>query len=148
MTMVQFARYSPKDVVFLAGSVPIDSGRSSDSDFISITKTEDEVTYKASVDGDGTTSSVFNSYHEVTLVLRKTAAGNAVLTGLHKLGRLNSKGFVVVPIMIADKGSKGNLFMASEAWIKKFPDDSYAKESGDVTWVFGVHAPEHAIMGN
>jgi len=148
MGMKYFARYSPEDVLLIVGGVPIDSGRSPDSDFITIAKAEDEVTYKPSVDGDGTTSSIFNSYHEVNVVLRKTAAGNAVLTGLHKLGQLNSKGFVVVPLMIVDKGSKGNLFASAEAWIKKFPDDNYGKESGDVTWMFGVHAPEHAIMGH
>lgn len=148
MGMVQFAQYSPKDVFSIVGGVLLDSGRSPDTDFISITKLEDNVVYKPSVDGDGTVSAVHNNYYEMTIVLRATSSGNAVLTGLYKLGRLNSKGFVVVPVLVVDKGSKGNLFASAEAWIKKWPDFAYAKESGDVSWVFGVHNPEVAIMGH
>lgn len=147
MGLKQFAAYSAEDVIFTVGGVPIDSGRG-DDEFLSISKTEDEVTYKASVDGDGTTSTNKNTYHEVTLTMMQTAKGNAVLTGIHKLGKSNSKGFVVVPIGVLEKGSLGDVFVAAEAWIKKFPDETRAKETGTVQWVFGVHNPERAIMGH
>jgi hypothetical protein len=147
--MKDFAVYNSNQVIALAGTIPIDSGRG-DDEFCAIAKAEDEATYKASVDGAGTMSETNNTYHTVTMTLMKTSKGNALLSGLHKAGLAQGNGRtkIIVPISVVDKGSNGNLFIAPEAWIVKFPDESYAKEANTVQWVFGCHDPERFIGGH
>jgi hypothetical protein len=145
--MSEFAVYNANQVAVIAGGKSLDSGRG-DDEFVSIAKQEDDATYKGGVDGSGTVSVSNNTYHEVTITMLHTAKGNAILSGLYKAALATGQRLAVVPLAVTDIGSSGDLFVCAEAWIKKFPDEARAKETGTVQWVFGCHNPQRFIAGH
>lgn len=142
-----FAVYNSNQVAALVAGIPLDSGRG-DDEFVAISQSEDDVTYKPGVDGSGTISVNNNRYTEITFTLMRTSKGNAVLSGLHKAARAGGQKVAVVPIAVTDLGSNGDVFAGAECWIKKFPDENFAKETNTVQWVFGCHQPERFIGGH
>ncbi len=142
-----FAVYNSNQVAVLVAGIPIDSGRG-DDEFVAISQPEDEVNFKGGVDGGGTISVNNVRYAEVTLTLMRTSKGNAIISGIHKAAKATGSKVAVVPLAVTDLGSNGDLFAGAECWIKKFPDESYAKETNTVQWVFGCHQPERFIGGH
>ncbi len=145
--MSQFSVYNANQVAALVAGLPIDSGRG-DDEFVAISQSEDDVTYKGGVDGSGTVSVNNSRPTEVTLTLMRTSKGNAVLSGIHKAAKSTGSKVAVVPMAVTDLGSNGDLFVSAECVIKKFPDESYAKETNTVQWVFICHNSERFIAGH
>lgn len=145
--MSGFAVYTPTQVRIIVGVLPIVSLYGAD-EFVRIEKAEDDVIYEPSADGGGTLNVVRGSEHTLTLILKKTSPDNLKLSAMHKAGRLLAQGALIFPITVIDSGSNGDLFVSDKAWFKRLPDESYAKQAGDVEWAFGVHAPDRFIGGH
>lgn len=131
--------WSANQISCSVGLVPVESGRG-DDEFIRIEQQEDNFTYKAGVDGEGTRSENKNRYTVVTITLMATSSGNAVLSALHTGDITIDGGAGIVPIAIRDRAGL-DVFMAPEAWVIKPPDVANAKEVGTREWKIGVHNP-------
>lgn len=131
--------YSANEVSFSFSLIPIDSGRG-DNEFVSYDQKEENFTYKAGVDGEGTRSESKNRYTEVKLTLMQTSSGNAVLSAIHNGDILIPGGAGVAPILIRDRQGL-DVFASPQAWITKPPERKYAKEADTVEWTFGVDNP-------
>lgn len=145
--MSGFKVYTPDEVSINFGGVPINSLYGSD-EFCKIEKAEDDATYEASADGGGTLNVNRNTFTTVTITLKKTSPDNKALSAIYKAGKLTSQGILIVPIAVVDRGSNGDLCVSDKAWIQKFPDEAYAKQAQDISWLIGVHNPERFIGGH
>lgn len=138
--------YSANEISCIVGAFPIDSGRG-DDEFISITKEDDTFTVKTGVDGEATFSQSGSNVHRVNITLMQSSDGNAVLSAIHVGDLKVAGGAGIVPLMVRDKQGR-DLFVASEARIVKWPDVSYSKEVGTVTWQLLCPNPERFIGGS
>lgn len=138
--------YSANEITVNFAFLPIDSGRG-DDEFAAISQVEDRFTYKAGVDGEGTRSENRNNLHRVVLTLMRTSKGNAYLSAIHTGDIAIPGGSGVAPILIRDRQGT-SLFSSAEAWIVKWPDNTYAKEANTVQWTLDVHDPINFIGGN
>lgn len=145
--MSGFKVYTATDVSIIYGAIPCGTLVGPD-EFCRIEKAEEDNVYEASADGGGTLSVTRNSEHTITLTLKKTSPVNKALSAVHKAGRLLGQGVIIAPLTIVDLGSNGDIFVTDKAWIKKLPDESYAKQAKDVEWIFGAHAPERFVAGH
>jgi hypothetical protein len=145
--MSGFAVYTATDVSIIFGGIDISDLMGSD-EFCRIEKVEDDTAYEASADGGGTLNVLRSTEHNVTLILKKTSPANLKLSAMHKAGRLTEQGVLILPLAIVDRGSNGDVCVTDKAWIKKFPNESYARQAGEVEWVLGVHAPVRFIGGH
>ncbi len=145
--MSGFAVYTATQVSINIGGIPFDSLLAKD-EFLRIEKAEDDVSYEASADGGGTLNVTRNTEHTVTLVLKKTSPANLKLSAMHKAGRLTAQGILIVPCVIVDRGSNGDLFATDKAWIKRLPDETYGAQAQDVEWAIGAHNPDRFLAGH
>lgn len=145
--MSGFATYTATQVSILIGGIPFDTLLGPD-EFLRIEKAEDDVVYEASADGGGTLNVTHNTEHTVTLVLKRVSPANLKLSGIYKAGRLLDQKVLIVPVVIVDRGSNGDLFVADKAWIKRLPDESYARQATDVEWAIGAHDPIRFLAGH
>ncbi len=145
--MSGFTVYTATDVSIIFGPTPCGTLVGPD-EFLLIEKAEDDNVYEASADGGGTLSVLRNTKHKITLTLKKTSPVNKALSAIHKAGRLAGQGVLILPLTVVDRGSNGDLFATAQAWVEKFPDESYGKQVQDVEWIFGAHDPERFIGGH
>lgn len=145
--MSGFAVYTASQVAINIGGIPFDTLMAAD-EFLRIEKAEDDVAYEASADGGGTLNVLRGSEHTVTLILKKTSPANKKLSAMHKAGRLTGQKILIIPCVIVDKGSNGDLFATDKAWIKRLPDEAYGAQAGDVEWAIGAHDPERFLAGH
>ena len=140
--------YSADQISITFGGVPIESGRGND-EFVSIVQPEDTFTVQTGVDGEVTRSENKGAaaIREVTITLRRTSRGNAVLSAMHKGDVAIAGGSGIAPLAIVDLQG-ASLFVSPEAWIKKWPDDKHAAEAPTVEWTFTATHPEQVIGGN
>lgn len=141
-----FKNYSAADVTVNFGAINIESGRG-DDEFVSIEQDEENFTYKAGVDGEGTRSETKNRKTRVTLTLMQTSAANDLLSAVHELDKKTSGGAGVVPLIVRDR-SGTQVFTSAEAWIVKPPDQKYAKEAGTRVWLIDCHDPQRFDGGH
>lgn len=142
-----FAVYNSEQVKTIVGAVPVDSGRGQD-EFCTIEKNEDDITEFASADGAGAIAVSHNNFWTVTFTVKQTSKFNAVLSGIHAAGKALPQGVVITPLTVIDSLSNGNLFVTDKAWLKRMPNHAYAREVGDIAWVFGAFNPEVFIAGH
>lgn len=145
--MSGFAVYTAAEVSILVGGVDISDLMGAD-EFVRIEKAEDDVAYEASADGGGTLNVLRSTEHTVTIVTKHVSPATKVLSGIHAAGRLLSQGILIVPVIIVDRGSKGNLFATDKAWMKKLADEGYGRQAQDIEWAFGAHDPARFIAGH
>ncbi|HVJ27432.1 MAG TPA: phage protein [Vicinamibacterales bacterium] len=145
--MSGFAVYTATQVSINIGGIPFDTLMGTD-EFLRIEKAEDDVVYEASADGGGTLNVLRNSEHTITLVLKKTSPANAKLSAMHKAGRLTGQGILIVPVVVVDRGSNGDIFATDKGWIKRLPDESYGRQAQEVEWQIGAHGPERFLGGH
>lgn len=139
--------YNADQVKIIVGGIPVDSGMGSD-EVCRIEKDEDDIVTTASADGESAISVNNNTWHTVTLTCKKTSAMNAVLSGMHKAGRLLPQGVFVLPIVVVDSGSNGDLFASHKAVMLRMPNESYSREIQEIEWAFKVAEPERFIGGH
>jgi hypothetical protein len=142
-----FAVYNSKQVQCLVGGVDIDGDRG-EEDFCAIEKLEEDVVVHSSSDGGGAVSVTNDEWHKVTLTLMHTSKGNAILSGMRAAGKLLPQKVLVLPLIVIDSGSNGNLLASDKAVIAKMADETYSKEIKEVDWVFYVYDPLRFIGGH
>jgi len=127
--------YDPSRIAITFGPVRI-SGIA-DATFCKVSRAESKYTTKAGADGETARSRNLNRIGTVEITLLQTSAANAELAALHLADEISDGGTPGLPLMVKDL--EGNsLTVAFEAWIEKTPDEEYAKEVGERTWVFGT----------
>ena len=145
--MSDLAVYNARQVSILVGGIPIDKLMGPD-EFVRMEKAEDDVSYEASADGGGTLNVLNNGEHTVTIILKRLSKANAKLSAMREAGRALPQGILILPVVIVDRGSNGDLFAAAQAWIKKLPDGGFGRTAQDVEWAIGAHDPKRFIGGH
>lgn len=138
--------YSANEVTFNFLGLSIESGRG-DDEFVRIEKEEDAFTAKAGIDGEVTRSESKNNIHRVTVTLMQSSKGNDLLSAIHNGDIKIPGGSGVGPAMVRDRQGT-SICVDPEAFITKFPDQSFSKEAGTVEWVFIFPNPERFVGGN
>jgi hypothetical protein len=142
-----FAVYNATQVKILVAGVPVDTAMGTD-EAVRIEKDEDDISVQSSVDGAGGVSVSNNHWHTVTITTMMTSKANKYLSGLHKAGLLLAQKILVVPLVIVDSGSNGDLLATDKAILTRIPDQSYQREIQSVEWVFKVYNPIRFIAGH
>ena len=119
-----------------------------DDEFVSISKDDDNFTYKGGVNGFGTRSRTSQRKYTVTLNLPQTSPTNQLLTPIHLADLAkDGNGLGVGKLTFSDTNGT-TVFGGQEAWIIKMPDWRAAAESDTVAWVFHVHDGKFNLGGN
>lgn len=106
-----------------------------EDEFLRIEYNADAFTDVAGVDGEVTRSKTGDRRATVTLILMQTSGTNAQLNAIHRADLNSANGSGVGELIIRDRVG-GVLFHASEAWISKAPNASFARAATAREWVF------------
>jgi hypothetical protein len=125
--MTDFFEYDPKEIIVIAGGAPI-SGFS--DEFVTLTFEKESFTKTRGI--DATQRAKTNDYGgSITLTLMGGSPSNDVLSAFWNADRATSEG--KFPIIIKD--NKGTtIWTASNAWVKKMPDQKFTKDAPTVAW--------------
>jgi hypothetical protein len=137
--------YSGNEVTFNFAGLNIGEGRGAD-EFVRIEGPDDVWTVRQGIDGEVTRSKNPAQYVTVTVTLSQTSADNDLLMAQHLLD-LSTPGGFAAPILVSDRLGTA-LLAGADAWIVKTPDQTFAREAGDVEWVFGVANPQRFVGGH
>jgi hypothetical protein len=88
----------------------------------------------------GADASVMHSLHSgksgtVTVRLLKTSPTNALLSAMYALDTVNSANHGLNTISLRDM-ARGDVIVCQQCAFAKFPDETYAKEGGELSWAF------------
>ena len=100
--------------------------------FVNIVEMGDGWTSSVGADGHKTRSKDQDQSLEITLTLQASSASNLALSTMADVDRINGDG--LVPIWIQDLRGD-TLASASEAWVRKKPDQEFNTEVGTREWV-------------
>ncbi len=136
--------YSAQAITFSVAGLDVANGLGKDV-FLEIEQEGDDYTYTQGLDGEGVFSLVPGGPTRLKATLLQTAAGNGVLTALHKASLL--AGGLTYPIYWEDrKGtSKG---ISAAGVIAKLPNEKFGKEADENVWEFILHDPERLVGGH
>lgn len=138
--------YSAMEHSFSFAGVPNDSGRGPD-EFVSWEQKEDNFSYKAGVDGEGTYSENKDDYTELTLTIMQSSTYNDYLSGVLKGDITLPGGAGIATLLVRDRQGT-TLLMSTSARILGWPKQSRGKEVGTNQWKFGVPNPQRFDGGN
>lgn len=138
-----FAQYDPKQVFLIAGGSPI-SGYA-DGTFIGIVFDEDQFNKTTGADGLTQRSKTNNYSGQVTVTLLNGSSGNDLLNNFFSADRVSNAG--VFPLLVKDASGR-TIWSAQNAWIRKMPDQDFAKEATERAWVIDTDELVGAIGGN
>lgn len=103
-----------------------------DGSFVSIVEMGDGWSSSVGADGHKTRSKGQDKSLEITLTLQASSASNQVLSTMVDVDNISGDGLVAVWI----QDLRGNtLIQASEAWVRKKPDQEFNTEVGTREWV-------------
>lgn len=122
--------YSPDQVIITLNGLHI-TGKAED-EFLTITRAEDDTTISIGADGEAAVARNKNDSAQITIKLMASSAGNDILQAAY--AAYKAIGAVSV-IMIKDLNGR-SLFLAERAVPVKFPDVSFAKAQGSVSWTW------------
>lgn len=122
--------YDPKQVSVIVGG-KIMSGFS-DTTFIKASRNEQAFNLKVGTDGEGTRAKSNNLSGKVEITLMQSSQSNDDLSAFAALDELQNAG--VVPLLINDKSGR-TVLQATTAWIQKYADVEFAKETSTRTWI-------------
>ncbi len=135
--------YDPNQVVFIFAGVPLVGF--AEGTMITIKPSGDAFTKVKGADGgiDRVNNNAFD--YEISAFIKQTSPSNEVLTGALTADQLSNAG--TAPILIKDN-SGVTLFTAAQAWIRKFPDSSFADKMENREWVFDTGVAANLVGGN
>lgn len=122
--------YDPKQVSVIVGG-KIMSGFA-DTTFIKASRNEQAFNLKVGVDGEGTRAKSNNLSGKVEITLMQSSSSNDDLSAFAAADELANAG--VVPLLINDKSGR-TVLQATTAWIQKYADVEFAKETSTRTWI-------------
>jgi Bacteriophage KPP10, Structural protein ORF10 len=122
--------YDPKLVVITFGGVPL-SGYA-DGTFVVVEREADMFTKVTGADGQTSRAKSQNRSGSVTVTLQQTSPSNDALNVFANADELSNQG--VKPLTVKDLSGRSESFSAN-AWIRKKPNQEYAKEITNREWV-------------
>lgn len=123
-------QYDPKNIAMIVGG-SILSGFS-DATFVNAIRNEDGWMLKVGVDGEGTRSKNNNKSGRYEIELMQSSPSNDILSNFAALDEASGTG--AVPVLLKDNNGT-TISSALTAWVKKYPDSPYAKETGTRKWI-------------
>lgn len=135
--------YDPKEVVVLVGAVPI-SGFA-DGTFIKVSRANDTFSKVVGTDGQASRAKSNDKSGEIMITLAQTSASNDLLSGLAIADEDANSG--VVPVTVKDNSGR-TLLVSAFTWIKKQPDNEFAKEITNREWTFDSSSIRFLTGGN
>jgi hypothetical protein len=115
--------------------------------FIKIERDEARFTKKVGVKGRATRNQSNNAGAQVTVTLMYTSRENKLLMAAHAADILAGNGSGIAPGTIFDSLNKAELHAAESMWIAETPDFEWAKEVGEIDWVFDCEAMTDVFAG-
>jgi hypothetical protein len=138
--------YSANEVKAVFSGIPIESGRG-DSDFITITPRNERFGVKVGLDGEATFWEDRDNTHEVLITLMQTSEMNGVFSAILNGDMKAPGGAGIAPFSVKDMQGR-DVFVEKEARIAGWPEVSYQKEPGTITWKILCPNPERFLGGN
>lgn len=130
--------YDPLAVVVLVNDLEIEG--LADGDMVTVAPNADLATLTIGSHGEGMRSSSPDRSGRLTLNLLQVSPSNDVLSEYANDRR-------TFPVLIKD--TKGSGFSSTEfAWIARVPDQAFAMEGGNRTWLIDAAKWEHNFGGN
>lgn len=128
-------QYDPKLVTVTVGGAIITGF--SDGTFINVVRNEQTWNLKVGVDGEGTRARNNNTSGKFEIELMQSSPSNDVLSALIAADENAAAG--AVPILVRDTHGT-TVASCLTAWVQKYPDVGYAKETGVRKWIFETDA--------
>ena len=139
--------YTSNQIVATFAGVPIQSGRSSEGDFIKIERMNPAFSTKVGADGEVARSRSNDKRTKITVTLMQTSDTNALFSAIFLLDETAPNGAGVGAFGVKDQGGT-SLHFAAESWITKPADATYAAEVGTRVWEFEAANMTGVIGGN
>lgn len=136
--------YDPANVQIICGGVPI-SGFA-DGTFLDLAFDEDQFSKTVGADGEVSRAKSNNNTATVTISLMQTSESNDVLSAFANADRLNGGGSF--PFLVKEIGSGTTLAFSQSAWIKKFADVTYSKDTEAREWTIDTGQLDVLVGGN
>lgn len=138
--------YNSGDVVMNFVGIPIDSGYA-DGEFVRLEKVNPDYEEYEGTDGSVVVSKTNSFLWKVTIRLHQASDGNARLSAIRALGLNGSNLAGAGPLLIEDRNGT-SLFLASKAWIKTPPNQSYDKTVKEREWLLMAQEDVMIAGGN
>lgn len=135
--------YDPKQVAVVIGGQVI-SGFA-DGTFVKVERNEPAFNLKVGVDGEGTRAKSNNKSGKYTITLMQSSSSNDYLSSLAQSDEASNSG--VVPVYVNDKSGR-SLYSSLTAWVQKYADGEYQKETTTRTWVIESDEILMNVAGN
>lgn len=135
--------FDPKQVAVIVGG-KIMSGFA-DGTFIVAERNEQAFNLKVGVDGEGTRAKSNNKSGKVTVTLMQSSASNDDLSSIAAADELSNTG--VVPLLVKDASGR-TVIAAQSAWVQKYPNSEFAKETSTRAWVLESDELDIFVGGN
>lgn len=134
--------YAPERVLVLVSGFQI-TGYADDT-FVDIAPNADLTSYQVGSDGEVARSISSNKTCTVTLTLQQASPANDFLTGLIEIDSLT--GGRLFPVTVSDLTGR-TVFVASQAWISKRPNITFAREVSNREWQIITGTPSIWFAG-
>ena len=118
-----------------------------DGDFLTITTESDAFSSKAGTLGDVARSKTNDRRATIEIILMQTSPTNDLFSAIH-VADLNSPGGAGVGAFLVVDLNGTSLYAAGNAWIKRSPDPTFGRESGERTWTLEVDVLQDFTGGN
>ncbi len=135
--------YDPKQVSMIVGG-KIGHGFA-DGTFIKLSRNEQAFNLKVGVDGEGTRAKSNNKSGKIEITLMQSSSFNDVLSAYAAADELSNSG--AVPVIFKDNSGR-TLATALTAWVQKYPDAEFAKETSTRAWTLETDELNILIGGN
>ena len=124
--------YDPSQVNLYISGILV-TGYAEDT-FIEIKRNEPLYKAKYGVRGDCTRTRNPNKSGTITFHLLQSSTANEKLSALVAADEIAGAGTIVFPVMVKDS-SGTSITSSPESWLVGYPDEVYAKETKDRTWI-------------
>jgi hypothetical protein len=135
--------YDPKKVIVNYGGITLSGFE--DGTFVEVKPSSDTWTRKVGADGEVVRVRSNDDTSEVTVTLQQVSPSNDYLSGIRIADATTGLGGVL-PLSIVDLSGTTVMFFP-QAWIKKMPDVSRAKDAGNTQWVFDTGQAASNFVG-
>lgn len=142
--MAKLLTYSPKDVIILLGGV-YSVEYLAESDFVSISHTQDTSASVAALDGEEARVHRQNNHYTIEISLQQSSPTNNYLSVIYEIDQKTGLG--KMPLLIKDdKGT--SIFFATTCWVESRPDLTFSNTLNTRKWVLGCSEAGMVVGGN
>lgn len=135
--MPEFKIYDAREVSLVISNIPIDSGFAEGA-FVEVEQLEEDFKMVVGTDGSVTRSKTNNRSAKVIVRLLQTSDGNALLSALNRLDKLQPNGAGVGAFLLKDRTNGSIVHQAEHCWIAKPPKVTYEKIATPREWELAI----------